>query len=365
MSIATYQQATEQAETGLNITSARSLMGIEFPPLVYAVDRFICEGLTFVVAASKIGKSWLMLLMAYCVANGVLFLGRKTNKCRVLYFALEDSERRIQSRLNTMGISDVPENLYIATKAKTFDAGFNFQLDTWLKLDTTPAMVIIDTFQKVRGVAKGNTNAYQSDYEVVGGLKAIADKYHAMIVCVHHTNKSKFATDPFDKVSGSNGIMGAADTTILIDRERGEDTATVRYEGRDAWGDDFIIRFDNGVWGLESDNAAEFKAQRDYDAEPIVQLFRKLITESPNGGRWTYNRLQAIGLEFLGYQPFIDGKDCAAKLSNGLADEIRKRDNVVIECGVRVENGKGIKLLQAGPVTTFQTRFTEPEELIQ
>lgn len=254
----------------LQITSATDLMGKEFPPLIQAVDKLICEGLTVLVAASKVGKSWLVLLMAICVALGRPFLGRSTTPCRVLYFALEDSERRLQERMRAMKVSTIPETLHFVTKAKMIETGFLAQVEEWLAADKGPSLVIIDTLQKVRGISKKGVNAYEGDYDVIGGIKSLADKYRSMIVCVHHTNKAKNVSDPFDKVSGSTGIMGSADTTILLDRERGQDTATVRFEGRDVYGDDFVIRFDNGVWRLENVSAAEFHAEQSYDAEPIV-----------------------------------------------------------------------------------------------
>lgn len=346
----------------LEISTATDLMNKEFPPLIQAVDQLICEGLTMLVAASKIGKSWLVLLMAVCAAQGKPFLGRATTRCRVVYFALEDSERRLQCRLRTMGITEAPENLSFVTKAQMLDTGFVRQVENWLAAEEGPALVIVDTLQKVRGIAKKGVNTYEGDYDVVGSIKALADKYRAMIVCVHHTNKAKNVTDIFDKVSGSMGIMGAADTTILIDRERGQDVATVHFEGRDVWGDDFVIRFDNGRWELMHNNALEFKAGAVYEEDPLVQLFRRLITENPNGGRWTYNQLLTMGLDQLGHQPFIDGKDCANKLTDGLATDLRQRDGILVEWGVAVKHGRGIKLMQVKPSTSFQTVVSFDEE---
>lgn len=347
----------------LAITSAKDLMSTVFSPLIQAVDMLVCEGLTMLVSASKIGKSWLVLLMAFRVAKSEPFLGRRTTKCRVLYYALEDSERRLQQRMRTMGLTDVPDNLFFVTKAQMLEAGFETQLEGWLAAEEGPALVIIDTLQKVRGITKGGVNAYQNDYEVVGKLKTLADKYRAMFVLVHHTNKAKFVADPFEKISGSTGIMGAADTAIIIERERGADTATVKFEGRDAHGSDFVIRFEeNCVWTLVSNDANEYKAGCDYDSDPLVQLFRKLITENPDGGRWTYTKLQALGREFLGFQPFIDGKDCAMKLNDGLADEMRRRDNILVECGVQTTGGRGIRLQQVSKIVAFPTKMPIDDE---
>jgi hypothetical protein len=44
-------------------------------------------------------------------------------------------------------------------------------------------------------------------------------KYAVAIVVVHHTRKGGSEGDPFEKVSGTLGLTGAADTTIVLDRD--------------------------------------------------------------------------------------------------------------------------------------------------
>jgi len=243
------------------------------------------------------------------------------------------------------------------TEAPLLEGGFEQHLESWLATEPGPALVIIDTFQKVRGISGNKANLYQSDYATVGSIKRIAGKHQAAILLVHHTNKMKLVSDPYDKISGSTGIMGSADSLIMIDRERDADTATVKFTGRDVYGNDFVIRFNACRWELVSNDANAYAAKNDYDAEPLVQLFRKLITENPKGWRGTYSKLQAIGLEFLGYQPFIDGRGCANKLSDGLANELRKRDNLLVEIGVDTTGGKGIRIQQLTPILAFPTRM--------
>ena len=340
--------------------SATELVGKEFTPLLQPVNQLICEGLTFLVGASKIGKSWIALLLAVCVARGSAFWGRVTMKSRVLYFALEDSERRIKSRLLTMGETNPPENLMFATQAEIMGEGFEGQLSDWLSGGSETALIIIDTFQKVRGISPRGVNAYQADYETVGKLKSLADKHRAAIVCIHHTNKLRNAADPYEKISGSTGIMGAADTAILIDRERGSDLATVMFTGRDVYGDDFIIRFNNGRWDVEHENAAEFREGNAYEAEPMVQLLRSIVTTNPTGSKWAYSQLESMGLDLLGYPPFATARDCASKLGQ-LSQELLRRDGILVSCGLTINkgeyHGKGIKIEVKQPITKFQAKF--------
>ncbi len=331
------------------IFSAQELMGKQFRPLVQPVNQLICEGLSLLVAASKLGKSWLVLLMALCVAEGKPFLGRQTTKCRVLYYALEDSDRRLQSRLSKLSIDTIPDNLFLSPQAARLGEGFEEALDAWLEAENTPTLVIIDTLQKIRGVEK-SANAYQLEYEAMGRLKRIADRHRASILCVHHTNKAKMVTDPYDKISGSMALMGSADTTLLLNRKRGEDTATITYTGRDVWGDDMLIRFANGEWILVSDNAEAYEATAKYANEPLAQLFRLLADENPQGGRWTYGELQAQGLEKLGATPFVSGRECGKRLADGLADELMSRDGLIVEWGAKLNAGKGVRMRIASKV---------------
>ena len=48
-------------------------------------------------------KSWTALKIAYDVQNGNKFLGHDVEQGDVLYFALEDSQRRIKDRVLKLG----------------------------------------------------------------------------------------------------------------------------------------------------------------------------------------------------------------------------------------------------------------------
>lgn len=326
------------------VIGAAELMEKEFRPLVQPVHGLISEGLTLLVAASKMGKSWMALLMALCVATGEDFLGRHTTRCRVLYMALEDSERRLQDRLRKLCSGQVPENLYLKTCAPLMGDGFEEYLESWLSEDNTPALVIVDTLQKIRGLGSRNVDAYKADYETMGKLKAIADKHRASLVCLHHNNKMQRVADPFDKISGSSAMMGAADTAILISRDRGQDTATVIFTGRDVHGEDFTIRFDGGRWLLVSDNAREYQAAQEYESDPLAQIICILAKENPEGGRWTYAELGEAGIEKIGVEPFASGKECGKRLMDGLATELWKRDNIRVKWGIHTSKGNCVEL---------------------
>ena len=259
----------------IHAIDAETLSGKVFEPLVEPVQGLIVEGLTLLCGASKAGKSWLMIQLCAAVATGTPFLGRKTTQGQVLYCAFEDSERRLKSRIVNQGTA-VNEALQFCTKTMSLDAGLLDALDGWIINNPQANLIVIDTLQKVRGQIPGRANAYAEDYKVVGQLKAFADRHHIALVCVHHLNKLRDVSDPYDKISGSTGLMGAADTIILIDRPRGKDDATVTYTGRDVFGDDFQMRFENCRWNVC--DPAMLERER-YESDPVVVAIKLLLSQ--------------------------------------------------------------------------------------
>ena len=47
-----------------------------------------------------------MLLLAYCVQNGKPFMGHEVTQGDVIYFALEDSKRRMKDREQKLGVNN-------------------------------------------------------------------------------------------------------------------------------------------------------------------------------------------------------------------------------------------------------------------
>lgn len=73
------------------------------------------------------------------------------------------------------------------------------------------------TLKRVRETG-GADYSYGSDYDVVAKLKALADNYKVTMLIVHHTRKQQ-ADDKFDTISGTNGLLGAADGAFVLSKE--------------------------------------------------------------------------------------------------------------------------------------------------
>lgn len=179
----------------------------------------------------KVGKSWMALQLCLAVCDGKGFLGRKTAQAEVLYLALEDGPQRLHSR--ALRLADTaPSGLHLCHRAAPIGQGLEQQIEAQLAEHPHIRLVVLDTLQKVRCVG-GSGMSYGSDYEDAGLLKALADRNGICLLVVHHLRKMA-DDDPFNRLSGTNGLAGAADGTLILMRGKRQDgTATLYATGRD------------------------------------------------------------------------------------------------------------------------------------
>jgi hypothetical protein len=228
------------------VVSATELQAMRFDPVRYVLPGLIPDGLTILAAKPKSGKSWLMLDISIAVASGRYILGSlKPAEGDVLYLALEDSRRRLQRRMDKLlgAFADQwPQRLEIATEWSR-GAICVADLEAWCIAHPRARLIVIDTFEKVRA-AENNARGgrpYALDYEAIGPLHRLAHEHGIAIVLVTHQRKME-ASDVFDTVSGTLGLTGAADTTLVLQRQSGG--VTLHATGRDIEDSETAMQFD-------------------------------------------------------------------------------------------------------------------------
>jgi hypothetical protein len=241
--------------------TAAELMATEFPPVRWAVPGLIAEGVNLLAGPPKVGKSWLSLGLALSVAAGDDALGSiPTQAGPVLYLALEDTARRLKSRMGKiLDGRRAPHGLTLATTCPPLPEGGAEAIAGWLERNTAARLVVVDVFAKVRGRATSTVSAYDADYAALGYVKAIADKYGVAVVVVHHVRKAG-AEDFLEAISGTNGLAGAADAALVLRRPRGEADGVLSITGRDVDESEHALRFTahNGAWTLLDGPAADY-----------------------------------------------------------------------------------------------------------
>ena len=235
----------------LKTKTCEEIMTTVYKPIEFAVDGLIAQGLYILAGAPKVGKSWLALDLCLSITKGEKVLGRTISQGKTLYLCLEDSYERIQKRLYE--ITDEPtEKLFFAVMAETIGNGLEIQIERFKSEHADLKLVVIDTLQKVRGSTE---NSYGSDYKELSVLKGLADKLRITVLLVHHTRKCK-DNDPFNMISGSAGISGCVDgSLVLIETKRGSRTARLYCVGRDIENHELNLAFESNRWTVTDEES--------------------------------------------------------------------------------------------------------------
>lgn len=241
---------TSACSSSLEAVSLPDLYDTSYTPATALIDNFLYSGVYILAGPPKTGKSFLMAQLAYHVAAGMEFFNHKVTPASVLYLSLEDDLVRLQKRFSRMFGVEGNANLYLATK-----------------------LIIIDTLQKIREFSSA-AYSYASDYHIITLLKEIACRHNICIIVVHHTRKME-AEDKFDMISGTTGLLGAADGAMILQKKnRTDKRAQLNIVGRELPDQEIIIDFspESCTWQFIRSNQQLWEEPKDMLLEQVAAL---------------------------------------------------------------------------------------------
>ena len=106
----------------------------------------------------------------------------------------------------------------------------------------------------------------------MSSLKEFSDRLNICFVVVHHTRKME-SGDSFDMISGTNGLLGAADGAFVLQKKkRTDNTATMAVVGRDQEDLELSLCFDRErcLWELVRQETEPTK-------EPVDEVVSKVV----------------------------------------------------------------------------------------
>ncbi|MCK1335738.1 AAA family ATPase [Bradyrhizobium sp. 38] len=225
---------------------------MEFEPIKYVIPGYVAEGLTILGGRPKLGKSWLALDWVVAVASGGQSLGVKCEQGDALYLALEDNQRRLQDRLRVVlpklkSMRPDLSRLRLEPEAPKIGEGLVEFLDAWRTRVDDPRLIVVDTLAMVRPPKGRNQDSYAADYAALSPLQQYASAHRLAVVVVTHVRKME-ASDPLEMISGTNGLTGAADSIMVLDRAA--DGPKLYGRGRDVEEVEKALKFDGGKWSV-------------------------------------------------------------------------------------------------------------------
>ena len=227
------------------------------------IDGILSNGLAILSGDSKIGKSWMVLWLGLKISQGEPVWGLPTAKTDVIYLALEDTDWRIQQRMQDL-VDNPPNNLHFGFSCGKLGAELEGQIKKALEDTPSAGLLFIDTLQMVRDNVSSKVNAYAQDYKDLSALKKIADDHNMCIFLVHHNRKEHDGSNVFNDMTGSTGIAGVADTCMVLRKENHfNNDAVLNITGRDIEEKQLRMTMRKNVWEVtEALDAAGLRRER-------------------------------------------------------------------------------------------------------
>ena len=214
----------EKAEqAAINKEFLASLKFESFEDLPEKEAEIVIEGLLRigeklgVTAGTKRFKTWLLLYIGYCVANGLPFLGFETKRQKVVLFDLELARNGIKRRLHliqkTVCAGDF-QNLKICSlrgKAKLFCTNFE-QIKDRIKTEGFKVVIIDPVYKFLLGKEESSNGLVA---EILDRLTVFCMEAQVAMIYVHHHSKGNQSTkDSLDRSSGAGAWSRDPDAVL-------------------------------------------------------------------------------------------------------------------------------------------------------
>lgn len=246
--------------------TAEYLLTTDFPEPKWIVPGILPAGLAFLAGKPKAGKSWLALQLSHAVGIGGMFMGKQIAPKKVLYLALEDSPRRLATRMKFQDWNKAAQVRFITPNEHAIVGPLEKGgVDKILALIARHkfGLVIIDTLTRA---IDSDQFSPQDMKRTLSPLQSGALKYDACVLLIDHMPKlSGTEEDVINDVYGSISKVGIADTIMGFYRDRGTNTGKLAGVGRDIEEFSFALKYiqQNGAWVQVNDaERARYSEQR-------------------------------------------------------------------------------------------------------
>ena len=201
---------------------------MNMPPVDWLVDGMITShGFSVIYGAPGIGKSFLSIDMALCIAYGDEWHGRATKRGGVLYIAGEGVGGmgvRVKAWMAHNGKQDVTDFHVVPQTVKMLEAeGVEAVIETIESFDVDFRLIVIDTLARTLAATGNDENSATDTGLLIEQCNEIQRRCGVAVLAVAHSGK-----DSSRGLRGSSAVLGGADTVLAM--TGGEGLAAVKME---------------------------------------------------------------------------------------------------------------------------------------
>jgi KaiC/GvpD/RAD55 family RecA-like ATPase len=207
-----------------------------------------------VYGPSNSGKTFWTIDLAYHIAIGAQWRGRRVQQASVLYLAAEGGRgviNRVAALKLAHGVLDVPMAVKRAGLDLLHDQAdlqhiVDLSAEVRAKMPNAPHLIVIDTLSRV--MAGGDENSAADMTALIRNIDAIRATTGATTLLVHHTGK-----DAARGARGHSSLRAATDTEIEIMNEDGNRAAVVTKQRDNPGGETFAFDLKSVSLGHDQD----------------------------------------------------------------------------------------------------------------
>jgi AAA domain len=207
--------AVHRIQTGRALRLIPAEEVITMPPPAFLIDGLVPEGAAAVLyGASGLGKTFVVIDFAACIASGIPWLGHVVKQGPVIYVAAEGLgglNKRLAAWKLARGV-EILSDLYVVPDAVNLLDDVMVGEVIELAVEVNPILVVFDTH--ARCMVGGDESSAKDTGLVIAQLDRVRAETGAGTLSIHHTDK-KGRTE-----RGSGALRGAVDTMMELDSTR-------------------------------------------------------------------------------------------------------------------------------------------------
>ncbi len=268
----------------VNFKTLETLLTQVYPEQMYLVDRLIPEaGITILSGSPGVFKTYNLLQIAMCVANGDPYLGRfAAQRTNVLIIDKENGDFLLTKRLFELGAdSDLPIFFTENMQFELTDDSVEEMVKKCHELDIK--LVIIDSLIRVHS---SEENSSKEMSQVFNRLRRFTENGIAVLVTQHHRKQGANGFGNMrEMIRGSSDIPAASDSNIsIIRKDKGDNTYLVFHQTKQRYDRELApfeveVIADEAASTVHFDYAGESESRADISESLAKEATIKLLAE--------------------------------------------------------------------------------------